>query len=78
MGRKKQQHNKEKKKVFCAPASDEKEGQAVTTGIDFISSLKENEENVLKGRNSEGLKGASELVRESRNTSFLCNLPKDV
>ena len=52
--------------------------QAGTTSMDFIFSLKENEQNVLKGRNIEELKGVSKLVRESRNTSCLCNLPKDV
>lgn len=52
--------------------------RVITTGIDVIFPSKENEQKVLKGRNSKGLEGVSELVRESRNTSFLGNPPKHV
>lgn len=44
--------------------------RVITSGIDVIFSSKEKEQKVLKGRNSEGLKGVSELVKEIEILAF--------
>lgn len=54
------------------------QGRLLLLVLTLFFALKEIKQNISKGRNSEELKQVCELVRESRNSSLLCNPPNDV
>lgn len=73
----KKKNRKEKKSLSHTSKVMQDQGRLLLMVLTLFFSLNEIKQNVLKGRKSEELKWVSELVRGSRNTSLLCNPPKD-